>query len=138
MPRKSTTQAKRTWGPAPEALVSAFEAALPTLPGARPRKMFGYPAMFVNGKMFAGIARDKIVLRLAEADHRRFLRLPGAKPFVAMGGRVMKQWVVVPRTMTHRPAELCRWLRRALSHGRSLQPKPRKTTGKRAHAVTAT
>lgn len=32
------------------------------LRGVEQRKMFGYPAVFVNGNMFAGLARDKMIL----------------------------------------------------------------------------
>jgi TfoX/Sxy family transcriptional regulator of competence genes len=85
--------------------------------------MFGYPAVFVNGNMFAGLVHDMMILRLCERDRDQFLELPGAKPFIAMRGRVMKQWAVVPPAMTMSESALKRWLRKALAHGRSLQPK---------------
>jgi hypothetical protein len=62
-----------------------------------------------------------MVLRLSDADRARTLQLPGAKPFVAMKGRVMKQWAVVPPGMLK---ELSAWVRQALRYGRSLPPKP--------------
>ena len=34
------------------------------------RKMFGCPAWFVNGNMFAGAFADRIFLRLSEEDRR--------------------------------------------------------------------
>jgi TfoX/Sxy family transcriptional regulator of competence genes len=86
--------------------------------------MFGYPAVFVNGNMIAGLVRDRMVIRLAADDRERFLALPGAAPFIAMKGRLMKQWAVVPPAMVKSPARLGRWLARALAHGRSLPPKP--------------
>ncbi len=86
--------------------------------------MFGYPAVFVNGNMFAGLLRDTMVLRLADEDRDRFLELRGATPFIAMGGRRMKQWVVVPPTMLTSRSALRPWLARALAYGRSLPPKP--------------
>ena len=33
--------------------------------------MFGYPALFVNGNMFAGTFQDKIVARLADDARER-------------------------------------------------------------------
>ena len=86
--------------------------------------MFGYPAVFVNGNMIAGLVRDRMAIRLAAGDRERFLVLPGATPFIAMKGRVMKQWAVVPPAMLKSPAQLGRWLTRALAHGRSLPAKP--------------
>ena len=88
--------------------------------------MFGYPAIFVNGNMFAGLVRDAMILRLSEEDRKQFLDLPGAKPFIAMKGRVMKQWAVVPPALVKSESELKLWLDKALAHGRSLPSKTAK------------
>ena len=112
------------WPPAPPALVTAFAQATGRLRAVEARKMFGYPAVFVNGNMIAGLVRDRMVIRLAADDRERFLALPEAAPFIAMKGRVMKQWAMVPPAMVRSPARLERWLARALVHGRSLPPKP--------------
>jgi len=111
------------WPPAPPENVEAFTRATTPLRGVEARKMFGYPAVFVNGHMIAGLVRDRMVIRLDMNDRERFLSLPGAAPFIAMKGRLMKQWAVVPPQMMKSPARLGRWLRRALSYGRSLPPK---------------
>lgn len=109
--------------PAPPKLARVFDSALASLRGTERRSMFGYPAAFVNGNMFAGLVRDKMILRLGLADIEKFLGLPGATPFIAMGGRRMKQWVVVPAAMLKSPRSLKPWLARALAHGRSLPAK---------------
>ena len=49
--------------------------------------------------MFAGLVRDPVILRLSLTDVEKFLGHPDARPFIAMGGRRMKQWVVVPVAM---------------------------------------
>jgi TfoX/Sxy family transcriptional regulator of competence genes len=82
--------------------------------------------MFVNGNMFAGLVREAMILRLGEEDRKQFLDLPGAKRFVAMKGRVMKQWAVVPPAMIKSESALKLWLDRALAHGRSLPSKTAK------------
>lgn len=115
--------------PAPPGLVRVFESAVRPLAGTTHRKMFGYPAIFVRGNMFAGLVRDRMILRLGEDDRRRFLERVGATPFVAMG-RPMKQWAVVPPAIVESPARLRPWLRRALAHGRSLPPKPARRVGR--------
>jgi len=112
--------------PSPPALVRVFDAAADPLRGVERRKMFGYPAVFVGGNMVAGLVRDRMILRLAEKDRAAFLALRGAKPFIAMRGRVMKQWAVVPPSMLRSRATLRRWLARSLAHGRTLPPKTRR------------
>ena len=112
------------WPPAPPGNIAAFARATGRLRGVEARKMFGYPAVFVSGNMIAGLVRERMVIRLSVTDRARFLALPGATPFIAMKGRVMKQWAVVPPAMLKSPARLGRWLARALVHGRSLPPKP--------------
>lgn len=107
----------------PPALVRALEDAAHSCRDAERRKMFGYPALFANGNMFAGLVRDSMVLRLRERDLAAFLALPGAKPFVAMKGRVMRQWAVVPPALVKDGPALTRWLRKAHAYGRSLPPK---------------
>ena len=107
----------------PPALVKAFEAGVKTCRGAEARTMFGYPAVFTNGNMFAGIVRDFMVLRLSDRDRTALLDLPGAKPFIAMKGRVMRQWAVLPPAIFADGAELKKWLRKAHTFGHSLPPK---------------
>jgi TfoX/Sxy family transcriptional regulator of competence genes len=109
--------------------VRAFENAARSVSGVEQRKMFGYPAVFVNGNMFAGLVRDKMILRLGMADVKKFLELPGATPFIAMGGRRMKQWVVVTTAMLKSQQALKPWLSRALAHGRSLPAKVSRPRG---------
>jgi hypothetical protein len=43
-----------------------------------------------------------MILRLGEKERAKFLELPGGKPFVALRGRVMRQWVVVPPRCSRR------------------------------------
>ena len=57
----------------PPALVRDFDHAVEALRGAERRQMFGYPAVFVNGNMFAGLVRDMMILRLASEDRDRLL-----------------------------------------------------------------
>lgn len=112
--------------PSPPALVRAFDAAVDSLRGVERRQMFGYPAIFLSGNMVAGLVRDRMILRLGDKDCEAFMALRGAKPFIAMRGRVMKQWVVVPSSMLKSRATLRRWLARSLTHGRALPPKTRR------------
>ena len=108
--------------PAPQEWIDAFDAALPK--DVERRKMFGYPAAFVNGNMAAGLHRDDLVLKLDEKN-RDALMHAGGKPFVVMG-RTMKEFVVAPQEMREKPAELKKWISRSVAFAASLPPKTKK------------
>lgn len=94
----------KKWKPTPAKAVAAFEASTSGLPGAEPRKMFGYSCVFAKGNMFAGLHEVGMVLRLSEEQRAEFHRLKDAKQFEPMPGRVMREYVVVPR---------CYWMHRS-------------------------
>jgi TfoX/Sxy family transcriptional regulator of competence genes len=110
------------WQPAPQDWIDAFDAALPK--EVERRKMFGYPAAFVNGNMAAGLHRDDLVLKLDEKD-RDTLMQAGGKPFVVMG-RTMGAFVVAPANFKAKPSELKKWLARSIAFAASLPAKTKK------------
>ena len=85
--------------------------------------MFGFPALFVNGNMFAGTFQEKVVARLPDAERQRLVKAKKAIPFEPMPGRPMKEYVVVPASIVAKPKELARWLERALAYAAELPPK---------------
>ena len=85
------------WRAAPAPLVARFEHVVAGLPEVLQRKMFGYPAAFVKGHMFAGVFQASLFVRLAEKE-----------PIVESEAR------------------LTAWLSRALRHAASLPPTSRK------------
>jgi hypothetical protein len=58
------------WKKTPPELAATFDKAAPKDPKVVRKPMFGYPALFLNGNMFAGTFQDKIVARLAETRAR--------------------------------------------------------------------
>jgi TfoX/Sxy family transcriptional regulator of competence genes len=84
--------------------------------------MFGYPALFLNGNMFAGTFQDKVVARLADDARARALG-SGAKQFEPMPGRPMKEYVVVPATDVVKPAALAKWIAQAHAYATTLPEK---------------
>ena len=120
---------KMPWQPAPEALVRLFQDSAAGLPRATVKKMFGYPAAFVNGNMFAGVFRDQVFLRLSPEDRAR---LDGAQPFEPMPGRTMREYVVAPSGLLGSRDGLVEWLGNALRHTRTLPPKAAKKKAPRA------
>ena len=79
------------WRAAPAPLVARFDHAVAALPEIQQRKMFGYPAAFVNGHMFAGVFQVSLFVRLAEKDRTELIAKHGATPFAPMPGRVMRE-----------------------------------------------
>jgi TfoX/Sxy family transcriptional regulator of competence genes len=114
------------WKKAPESLVALFDEVAPRDAPAERRRMFGYPAVFVNGNMFAGLHEEHLVMRLPDELRSEFLTLPGAVPFEPMPGRPMKEYVVAPALLLGDPQGLREWLERSLRYAASLPPKARK------------
>jgi TfoX/Sxy family transcriptional regulator of competence genes len=126
------------WKKTPPALAAAFERAAPKDPKVVRKSMFGYPARFLNGNMFAGTFQDKVVARLPETDRERAIA-SGVKRFEPMPGRPMKEYLVIPSSDVTTPAALASWIERAHRHAASLPPKaatPRKTALKKTTAKT--
>ncbi len=111
------------WKPAPESAVRTFYDAVEELEGVEVRKMFGYPAAFANGNMFAGLFQESFVLKLPDSLHRDFVEKHGAQPFAPMPGRVMREYAVASRDVVRSPVLLGTWLGHALSYVRTLPPK---------------
>ncbi|HEY6959762.1 MAG TPA: TfoX/Sxy family protein [Candidatus Limnocylindria bacterium] len=114
----------------PPELVAAFEAAVPDDPRVVRKTMFGYPAYFLNGNMFAFTFGPRIAVRVDEA-RRAKLGHAGAA-FEIMPGRAMKEYVAVPASAT-KGAALERWIGEGLAAADRLPAKTaaKKTTAKK-------
>jgi TfoX/Sxy family transcriptional regulator of competence genes len=113
------------WGKAPPDLAERFTSAVAAMPGAQVRKMFGYPAGFVNGNLFTGIFESSWFVRLPD-DERAQLAAAGGSAFSPMPGRPMREYVVMPATVAADPAAAEPWLLRALEHTGQLPPKAKR------------
>ena len=114
------------WKKSPESLVALFDDVAPRDAPVERRQMFGYPAAFVHGNLFAGLFQDSVMLRLPEADRTEFMTMPGARPFEPMPGRPMKGYVVAPAELLGDADGLRAWLDRAMRYVATLPPKPGK------------
>jgi TfoX/Sxy family transcriptional regulator of competence genes len=131
MKTTSGAEPKGTWRRAPAALVKLFDDLVAVLPpDVERRKMFGYPCVFANGHLFAGVHQENIMLRLGEAERASFLALPGAALFEPMPGRPMREYVTALQRMLDAPDELVAWLEKSHAYARSLPPK---AEGKKKH-----
>ena len=112
---------------APEEMVRLFENALEDFPVVETRKMFGYPAAFVNGNMFAGLFQDEMFLRLSDEDRAAIRSEYGTKLFEPMPGRPMRGYVLVPRSVLKSPRLLRTWLTKEMEYAKTLPPKKQRT-----------
>jgi hypothetical protein len=111
--------------PPPAALVELFRRLLPAT-GGDARTMFGCPCGFLSGNLFMGLFEDRLFLRLAESARAELLAEEGAEPFDPMGGRPMREYVVVPSAWLEGDQDetLRAWVAKATRYARSLPPKP--------------
>jgi TfoX/Sxy family transcriptional regulator of competence genes len=105
------------WKKTPPALAAKFDHAAPADAKVVRKPMFGYPALYLRGNMFAGTFQDKIVARLSEPERAKAVKA-GAKQFEPMPGRPMKEYVVVPAADVAKPAALAKWIERARTRRR--------------------
>jgi TfoX/Sxy family transcriptional regulator of competence genes len=64
------------------------------------KKMFGYPAYFLNGNMFVGVHGDKLFLRLSDPDIADLTKkCKEVTSFEPMPGRPMNGYIVLPKNI---------------------------------------
>ena len=83
------------------------------------KKMFGGVCHLLNGKMFCGIYKNFLILRLGEEHSKDALKLPFVRPF-DITGRPMKGWVMVGKEGFKTDHELRTWLNQARKYVRTL------------------
>jgi TfoX/Sxy family transcriptional regulator of competence genes len=114
-----------TFGKAPPQLVERFGTTLADFPEAPVRKMFGYPAAFVNGNMATGLHEANWFVRLP-GDAEAELRAAGGRPFEPMAGRPMRGYTVLPPSIVADEAALTAWVGRVVAYVATLPPKAAK------------
>jgi TfoX/Sxy family transcriptional regulator of competence genes len=123
---------KKTARPMPKleksspALLQAFAQTMATLPMAQTKTVFGSPAAFANGHMFAGIQNESFFLRLPDAERESFMQTVSAVKWEPIAGRPMREYVVVPAPLIEAPDQLNAWLGKSIAYVQSLPPKAAK------------
>ena len=112
-------------------MVDLFESVKPG-PPAETRKMFGYPAAFINRNMFMGLFQDQMMLRLSDSDRAQFMKSDGAKVFEPMPGRPMREYVTIPPSVLNNRAKLASWISKSLKYAESLPTKAAKAKSAKA------
>jgi TfoX/Sxy family transcriptional regulator of competence genes len=95
---------------------------------AERKQMFGCPAYFINGNMFAGVQSDSLFIRLSGQDQlEAFIASDEVTPFEPVQGRVMKDYVVFPEPLLNQKEFFTAWLDRSFRFTSALPPKIAKT-----------
>jgi TfoX/Sxy family transcriptional regulator of competence genes len=119
------------WKKVSEAMVAVLDEAIAPFESEK-RKMFGCPAYFANGNMFAGVFGDSIFIRLPEKGREELqAAFDEAAPFEPMPGHVMKEYMALPEVVIADREALHEWLERSWQYARSLPPKEKKSKKKR-------
>ncbi len=122
-----------SWKKVTPELTALFDSCLPSGLGVERRQMFGCPAAFVNGNMFACAHETRLVVRLPDAERERLLAEAGAGPFTVMG-RTMREYAAIENPLDRSSHELTGWIASALAYAGALPPKSAKPRAKKPRA----
>lgn len=75
----------------------AIDTILLKNPVVAPGKMFGYPAYYVNRKLFACIYRDGVGVKVPETVANELIGRKGIIHFQPLGRPKMKEWIQINR-----------------------------------------
>ena len=106
------------------------------LPHVEKRRMFGFEALWAEGRIFALVWEGRIALRLPDPTLAAALAaLPGAKALTIVEGKSSpagQRWIEVPESFHDDPHELRRWAQRAYDLALRQPLPPRKRRRKHA------
>jgi TfoX/Sxy family transcriptional regulator of competence genes len=112
-----------------ESLAARVRRVLEGRTGVEERKMFGGLAFLLGGRMFCGILKEELMVRVGPERHAEALALPHARP-MDFTGRPMTGMVYVAAAGL-RGSALDRWVERGLEGLATTpvsRPKPRRRT----------
>ena len=73
-----------------------LDSFLLDIPFVKPGKMYGHPAYYIGGKLFASLFMEGVCIKVPEAEVKELLKRDGIEPFTPMG-RKMREWVLINR-----------------------------------------
>lgn len=77
-----------------------LDSLLLDMPGVNPGKMFGYPAYYVEKKLFACVYENGVGVKVPEDIAEKLTKTEGITYFQPLGRAKMKQWIHVTRQET--------------------------------------
>lgn len=111
--------------PKPDAKLAAFLEKSLAGYEADLRPMFGCPAWFAGGNMFAGVFGKVINLRIPPGPEQEKIMAayPGARRFEPFPGRIMREHLSLPGEQVKAGPKWQGWLKRSHDYAASLPPK---------------
>jgi TfoX/Sxy family transcriptional regulator of competence genes len=97
--------------------------------GVIEKKMFGGVAFLLDGKMFCGIVKNDLMVRVGPDHHEDALSEPHVRP-MDFSGRPMKGCVYVGPDGSGTDAEVKRWAQRGIEFVSTLEGKAKPTRKK--------
>jgi len=96
------------------------------------RKWFGCPVYLVAGKMFAGIYRNSVFMRLSEPHRIELMSISEEiRPFEPLPGRVMREYLALRDTQCTQAPFFREWIKKAYTYTLSLYPDGQRPAKKR-------
>ena len=86
------------------------------------KKMFGGVAFLLDGKMFCGIVKDDLMVRVGPERHEKALGEPHVRP-MDFTGRPMKGYVYVGPAGSKTDKMVERWVKRGLEFAATIEGK---------------
>ena len=68
------------------------------IPNVNPGKMFGYPAYYVGGKLFACVFEDAVGIKVPASVAHELLQREYIDFFQPLGRRKMREWIQINRS----------------------------------------
>jgi TfoX/Sxy family transcriptional regulator of competence genes len=119
---EEVTMSGTPWRKATPESIERFQEAAASIPDVELRRMFGYPAAFVDGNMAFGLHQETVMVRLPEQEREARLAA-GWSAFEPMPGRPMREYVALPVEVASDLAQTRTWMERAAEYARTLPPK---------------
>ena len=90
--------------------------------GITEKKMFGGLSFLLNGKMFCGVLKEDLVLRISHDEFEVALKKPNVRP-MDFTGRPMKGFIYINPKGCKSDKSLKQWVRLSYNHAASLSLK---------------
>ena len=103
-----------------------FDAVIPRDARIERRMMFGYPAAFLNGHLFAGLHQENFILKLSPADRDQLTMECNIPAFEPIPGRAMHEYRALPESALADRRTLAAWLARSMAYVAAKPPKSKK------------
>jgi len=93
-------------------LIERLRAALAGRDDLVEKKMVGGRSFLIDGRMALGVVGDDLMVRLTGTDYEAAVGEPGVRP-MTLGGRALKNYLLVAPTAVATDTDLASWIRRA-------------------------